>query len=82
MIRTQIQLNEDQATKLKQLAAAQNKSVAELIRMSVDALLATTPLPNAEDGRARALAVVGRFRTGDADLAEDHDRYLAEAYAE
>jgi hypothetical protein len=78
MIRIQIQLDEDQATAVKKLAAAQNKSVAELIRMSVDALLATTPLPNVEDGRARALAVVGRFRTGDTDLAEDHDRYLFE----
>jgi hypothetical protein len=78
MISIQIQLDEDQATALKKLAAAQNKSVAELIRMSVDALLATTPLPDVEGSRARALAVVGRFRTGDTDLAEDHDRYLFE----
>ena len=36
MIRTQIQLTEEQAQRLKTLAAEQGKSVAELIRQSVD----------------------------------------------
>ena len=36
MIRTQIQLTNEQARALKQLAAKEGKSVAELIRVSVD----------------------------------------------
>lgn len=36
MIRTQIQLTEEQARALKALAAARHVSVAELIRQSVD----------------------------------------------
>ena len=39
MIRTQIQITDTQAQKLKELAASQNKSVAELIRQGIDALL-------------------------------------------
>ncbi len=39
MIRTQIQLSEEQARTLKKLAAKEGKSVAELIRASVDILL-------------------------------------------
>ncbi|MBK7216601.1 MAG: ribbon-helix-helix protein, CopG family [Candidatus Promineofilum sp.] len=79
MVRTQIQLTDEQARKLKQLAAAEGHSVAELIRMSVDALLATVPLLDSEESRLRALSIVGRF-DGPPDLAAEHDRYLEEAY--
>lgn len=79
MVRTQIQLTDEQARKLKQLAAAEGHSVAQLIRMSVDALLATTPLLDSEESRARALSIIGRF-DGPPDLAAEHDRYLDEAY--
>jgi predicted DNA-binding protein len=80
MIRTQIQLSEEQSRSLKALAAREGKSVAELIRLSVDAMLATAGVIDEAEKRRRALAVVGRFRTGESDLAEAHDRYLAEAY--
>ncbi len=79
MVRTQIQLNGDQSLKLKQLAAAQGKSMAELIRGSVDTLLATTPMVNREELKARALSLAGIAR-GPVDLAENHDLYLIEAY--
>lgn len=82
MVRTQIQLSEEQSARLKKLAAARGKSVAELIRTSVDALLAATPATDDESRRERALSAAGRFHTGDSDLAEAHDRYLAEAYAQ
>lgn len=32
--------------------------------------------------RRRAIAAAGQFRSGVADLSSDHDRYLAESYAE
>ena len=31
---------------------------------------------------SRALAALGRFRSGRGDVARDHDRHLAEAYAQ
>ena len=78
MVRTQIQLTEKQARRLKQLAAAQGRSMADLIRRSVDALLAQ---PNAHDDeakRARARRAAGRFRSGVSDLSSRHDRHLAD----
>lgn len=79
MIRTQIQLSEEQSKKLKALAEIKGKSIAELIRLSVDAMLATTPVFDREELKQRALALAGQF-SGPADLAEAHDRYLIEAY--
>ncbi len=80
MVRTQTQLTEDQARALKKLANTEGKSVAELIRISVDAMLASKINITDDERRNRALAAVGKFRTGDTDLAQEHDRYLAEIY--
>lgn len=81
MIRTQIQLTEEQVQALKALAAEQRVSVAELIRRSVDRLTASADLGQ-ETRRQRALAVAGRFRSGCPDLSAEHDEYLAEAYGD
>lgn len=77
MVRTQIQLTEKQAQELKRLAAKQGRSMADLIRVSVDKLLAEHDIERARI-RERALSVSGRFNSGLKDLAENHDRYLAE----
>ncbi len=82
MIRTQIQLKEEQSARLRQIAAAEGVSVAELIRQSIDAYLQTWAEPSYEDMVRRALTVVGKYAGGMADMAENHDRYLAEIYAE
>lgn len=78
MIRTQIQLTERQATGLKRLAADRGVSMASLVRLAVDRLLAERGAASDAERRRRALAVVGRFRSGLGDLAENHDRHLAE----
>lgn len=80
MIRTHIRLTEEQARKLKALAASQNTTVAELIRQSVDALLTQVPKPDLAENRRRAIAASGRFHSGKNDLAIHHDDYLEEAY--
>jgi hypothetical protein len=80
MIRTQIQMTDEQAKALKELSAREGKSIAELIRIGVDALLQSQGVLNEQQRIQRALSVVGKFRTGDADLAQEHDRYLGEAY--
>ena len=80
MIRTQIQLTEEQARALKALAAARRVSVAELIRQSVDDLLRKTAGADVAERRRRAIAAAGRFRSGQTDISTHHDDYLAEAY--
>lgn len=79
MIRTQIQLTEEQASVLKTLASEQRISVAELIRQSVDRFV-RLPRVDMDARRRRAIAAAGRFHSGRADIAVEHDRYLAEAY--
>lgn len=78
MIRTQIQLTEEQLRRLRALAAARGVSVAELIRQSVDTVAPARGV-SAQTRRQRAIAVAGRFRSGQRDVSAEHDRYLAEA---
>jgi len=80
MVRTQIQLTDEQSRKLKELAAKEGKSVAELIRNSVDIMLKVNASLDEDEKRRRALAAAGRFHAGDTDLAEAHDRYLEQAF--
>lgn len=80
MIRTQIQLSEQQLRTLKTLAAKQNVSVAELIRQGVELLLRSTGAVDHAEQQRRALALAGRFRSEVNDLALEHDHYLDEAY--
>ena len=81
MIRTQIQLTEEQSQTLKRLARKQQRSVAELIRQSVDLYLSTTGEVPIDQQYERALALAGKYGSGDVDLGRRHDAYLAEAYA-
>ncbi len=78
MVRTQIQLSEKTAEKLKALAAERGVSMAELVRESVEQYLAQAPMITFDERRRRAIAAAGRFRAGETDLAEKHDSYLAE----
>lgn len=80
MVRTQIQLTDDQATALKRLAAERHESVAELIRRGVEILLRSISPVSPDERRQRAIAVAGRFRSGRTDLSTQHDRHLSEAY--
>ena len=77
MVRTQIQLTEDQAEQLKAAAAARGVSMAQLIREAVDQALAASSY----EARWRlALTAVGAFRSGETDVAVNHDKYLADAF--
>ena len=78
MIRTQIQITAEQARALKQLAAREKKSVAELIRLSVDSMLKAGGVKDQTDLRRKAIAAAGKL-SGPENLAENHDDYLAEA---
>ena len=80
MVRTQIQLTEDQAKAIKRLAAAQGLSVAEVIRRAVDQIVHSSPKADLQQRQERALEIVGKFGSGKRDVSRKHDAYLAEAY--
>jgi hypothetical protein len=80
MIRTQIQLTEEQMEALRRLAALKKKSMADLVRQSVELYL-DRESPTGDALRVkRALEVVGKFSSGSADGSSGHDRHLADAY--
>jgi predicted DNA-binding protein len=78
MVRTQIQLTEEQSRALKSLAARRGVPVAESIRQSVDSYIRSSSGVDDQERRRRAIDVIGRFRSGQDDVSADHDRYLAE----
>ncbi len=80
MIRTQIQLTEEQSRKLKAAAARRGISVAELIRQGIDASLDKDASPSRDELAARAVNAAGRFRSSRHDVARRHDRYLGESF--
>jgi len=82
MNRTQIQLTESQIRRLKEMSAAENKSMAQLIREAVDALLCSIHRVDREAVKQRAIDAAGRFHSGVKDLVVHHDDYLAGAYAD
>ncbi len=89
MVPAQILLTEIQARVLEQIAAEQETTVTELIRQSIDDMIrhrmdiggGKQIDVDREEGRRRALSVVGAFSSGVDDLSINHDQYLAEAYA-
>lgn len=79
MVRTQIQITPEQARALKQLAAREGKSVAELIRISVDSMIRAGGIQDQDDLRRKAMAAAGKLN-GPHNLAANHDEFLAEAF--
>ena len=79
MIRTQIQMEEDQIKWLKAEARARGVSVSQLIREGI-ALFRAREERFPEDKKKRALAAIGRFSSHLSDVSERHDEYLAHAY--
>lgn len=79
MIRTQIQLTQEQADALRQKAAQRGLSMAALIREALDRAAAE------DDDEARwqrAQRSFGAFKADAPDVAENHDRYLDGIYGE
>ena len=85
MIRTVIQLTEEQHRILKELAAEYHVSMSEMVRRSVEQMAKNNPkVRSREEIRRRALAAIGFINdpAGPKDLSVNHDYYLEEIYAE
>ena len=81
MVRTQIQLTEQQARRLRAEAHNHGVSLAEMVRRCVDKGLADEGTDRSAL-YARAARLIGRFpdRRGTRDVSGKHDRYLDEAF--
>jgi hypothetical protein len=79
MIRTQVQLTEEQYAMLKKLSHDSHESIAALIRRSVDQLLLTRKPDRAALYRQAAM-VAGRYTADAQDVSINHDKYLDEVY--
>ena len=84
MIRTQIQLTEEQYKFLREKAAEYQVSMASLVRESVDLFLAQQGKPSRDDLVKRAKEITGKYKDihGAKDVSVNHDKYLAEIYAQ
>lgn len=80
MVRTQIQLTEEQSKSLKWIAESRHLSVAELIRRAVDNIIKSNTAVDAEERRRRALSIAGKFHSGRHDISKEHDKYLSETF--
>ena len=88
MVRTMIQLTEEQMKALKALAKARKTSVAKLVRESVTQYVASAQNePLMEEKRRRALDFIKKIESGEVqfhdiegktDVARNHDKYLNE----
>jgi predicted DNA-binding protein len=81
MVRTQIQLTEQQARRLRAQARERGLSLAEIIRRYIEKGL-SEEISDRSVLYERAGRVLGRFRDrrGARDISSKHDRYLDEAF--
>lgn len=83
MIRMQVQFTEEQAAALRKMAAESGRSIADLVRESVDALVEKGRKRYTPEQIERALAFAGAFSSGEPNnVAVEHDKYLDEIYGD
>lgn len=63
---------------LRQLSAERGRSIADLVRKSVDDMLKES---SRESRAQRFLNAAGKFNSGLTDVSQNHDKYLAEDFA-
>ena len=80
MIRMQIRFTEDQAQALRAAARDEECSIAAVVRKAVSRSVAIPRDADRTERIRRARASMGKFRSELTDLAENHDRYLAEDF--
>jgi hypothetical protein len=78
MVRTQIQLTEEQVKALRKIAMTSRLSVAELIRRAIDTMIKSRVTVDPDERLKRALEIVGKFSSGKRDTSRKHDSCLAD----
>jgi Arc/MetJ-type ribon-helix-helix transcriptional regulator len=80
MVKTQVQLQEEDLAELRRMAAEEGVSVSELVRRGIKQVLESRHKPSREELWERASKVAGKYRSGKHDIGRRHDDYLAEDY--
>ena len=81
MVRTQIQLTEAQASRVKRIARRRGVSMATVVRDAIDRLEDGSEAQHAHTW-ARFRSAVGTFHGGGGDVSGRHDDALAAAYSD
>lgn len=89
MVRTMVQLTEEQVKALKKLAKARKTSMAQLVRESITLYVnSSIAKTEQEEKRRRALEGLDKIRKakfkdaqGKRDVSKNHDDYLDEVYS-
>lgn len=76
----EIQFTEEQVQALREVARNEGCSIAAVVREAVSRRLSRRDRASREKLIRRARASMGKFRSGVRDLAENHDRYLEDAF--
>jgi len=79
MVRTQIQLTEEEVEKLRELSAVRRVSVAALIRQAVDQFIVSGN-PDRSTLYRQAGSVIGKYKADRSDISMNHDGYLEEGF--
>ncbi len=82
MVVTQVELSDDEAKRLQEIAEERQLSVADLIHDAIADRLRRPGEPTLAERRRRALAVVGKYQSEVTDLGRNHDTYLVEAFSQ
>ena len=82
MVRTQIQLSEEESEAVKRLASQRSVSMAAIIRDAVDQYVSRESGASLDERWQRSLAAVGGLRSGRSDLSQSHDDEFAAAASE
>jgi hypothetical protein len=80
MVRTQVQLTDEQLAALRRISAETGRSIADLVREGVKLYLEAQRRPSRDELVQRALSIVGKYSSGLRDVAQKHDHYLAEDF--
>lgn len=75
----EIELTEEEVGRLQEVAQERRLSLPDLLHQEVVARLLARSEPTMAEKRRRALEVSGKYR-GAPDLADNHDKYLVEAF--
>jgi len=81
MVRTQIQLTEEQSARLRAVAANRGVSMAELIRQGVETILSSSVERSPDEVYRKAREASGKHRSGQHDVSRRHDEYLEEGFS-
>ena len=79
MIRTQVQLEEDQIQWLRTTAKDTGVSISQLVRDSISFFMKQKINST---NKEKALQAVGSFASGKSDIARNHDKYLTKIYGQ